>query len=72
MKLIEEEGIMVHSLTCNILGVEGRDVVLGWELEWTASESIIHMNLHKLNNKLVSAWLEHFWCTNEAHAYMDS
>jgi hypothetical protein len=33
MKLIEEEGIMVHSLTCNILGVEGRDVVLGWELE---------------------------------------
>ncbi len=29
------------------------------------SESIIHANLHKLNNKLVSSWLEHFWCTDK-------
>ncbi len=30
---------------------------------------IIHTYLHKPNNKLVSAWLEHFWCTYEPWAY---
>jgi len=34
--------------------------------------SIIHTTLHKPNNKLVNAWLEHFWCTNEPWAYTDS
>jgi hypothetical protein len=33
---------------------------------------VIHMNMHKPNNKLVSAGLEHFWCTNKPRAYMDS
>ncbi len=28
------------------------------------SESITRTDLHNLNNKLVNAWLEHFWCTN--------
>jgi hypothetical protein len=28
------------------------------------SVSIIHMDLHKPKNKLVSAKLEHFWCTD--------
>jgi hypothetical protein len=27
---------------------------------------------HKPNNKLVSAKLEYFWCTDEPHANMDS
>ncbi len=36
------------------------------------SESIIHMDLYKPNNKLVNAQLEHFWCTNESWANMDS
>jgi hypothetical protein len=36
------------------------------------SRSIIHTNLHKLNNKLVNVWLEHFWCTDEPWAYTDS
>jgi hypothetical protein len=34
--------------------------------------SIIHIDLHKPNNKLVSALLEHFWCTDEPWAYIDS
>ncbi len=36
------------------------------------SGSIIHTNLHKPNNKLVSAQLEHFWCTNEPRVNTDS
>jgi hypothetical protein len=35
------------------------------------SKSIIHTNLRKPNNKLVSAWLQHFWCINERWAYTD-
>jgi hypothetical protein len=45
---------------------------LGWGLGQVASGLIIHTNIHKLNNKLVSAWLEHFWCIDEPWAYMDS
>ncbi len=33
---------------------------------------IIHTDLHNPKNKLVSAWLEHFWCTYEPRAYTDS
>jgi hypothetical protein len=36
------------------------------------SKSITHIDLHKLNNKLVSAWLEHFWCMNEPRANTNS
>ncbi len=31
-----------------------------------------HTNLHKPNNKLVSAQLEHFWCQDELRANSDS
>jgi hypothetical protein len=30
------------------------------------------MDLHNPNNKLISALLEHFWCTNEPRTYTDS
>jgi hypothetical protein len=33
---------------------------------------ITHTDLHKPNNKLVSAQLEHFWCTDEPQANLDS
>jgi len=36
------------------------------------SGSIIHTNLYIPNNKLVSAWLKHFWCMDEPWAYKDS
>jgi hypothetical protein len=36
------------------------------------SGSIIHTNLHKLNNKLINAWFEHFWCMDESRANTDS
>jgi hypothetical protein len=37
-----------------------------------ASTSITHTDLHKPNNKLVSAQLKHFWCTDESWANLDS
>jgi len=64
--------IWVCSLAYNTLGVEGRVETLGWGLGLMTSGSIIHMNLHKPNNKLVSAWLKHFLCIDEPHAYKDS
>ncbi len=36
------------------------------------SRSIIHIDLHKPNDKLVNVWLEHFWCTSKPWAYVDS
>jgi hypothetical protein len=69
---MEKEGVGVHNLAHNTLGVEGRVGASGWGLGQVTSGSIIHTNLHKPNNKLVSAWLEHFWCANEPWAYMDS
>ncbi len=36
------------------------------------SGSIIHTDLHKPNNKLISVKLEHFLCTNKSWAYTDS
>jgi len=36
------------------------------------SGSIIHTDLHKLNNKLVSVESKHFWCTDEPRVNMDS
>jgi hypothetical protein len=50
-------------------GREGHARAPGWGLWWVISESIIHTNLHKLNNKLVNVWLEHFWCMNKSRAY---
>ncbi len=55
-----KEGVEIHSQTHNILKVERRAGVSGWGLGRVTSGLIIHMNLHKLNNKLVNAWLEHF------------
>jgi len=54
------------------LGVEGHVGVSGWGLGRVTSGLIIHMNLHKLNNKLVNAWLEQFWCMDNPRAYTGS
>jgi hypothetical protein len=55
VKTIEEKGIGTHSLACNISRVEGCIEVPGWGLGQMKSRSIIHTDLHKPNNKLVSA-----------------
>jgi hypothetical protein len=44
-------------LTGSILGVEGRAGILGWGLKRMTSRLIIHIDLHKPNNKLVSGAL---------------
>jgi hypothetical protein len=69
---IMEKKVGVHSLARNILGVEGHVRAPGWGLGQVTSMSIIDTNLHKPNNKLVSAWLEHFWCMDKPWAYTDS
>jgi hypothetical protein len=42
-------------LSSQHFGVEGHAGPPGWGLGRVTSNSIIHTNLHKLNNKLVSA-----------------
>jgi len=54
VKTMVGEGIEVRSLTCNPLEVEGCVRAPGWGLGQVTNESIVHMNLHKPNNKLVS------------------
>jgi hypothetical protein len=46
-----EEGVGVHSLVRNTLGVEGHAKPLSWGLRRVISGSLIHMDLHKPNNK---------------------
>jgi hypothetical protein len=72
MKTTKGERVGVRSLVRNISGVEGCVGAPGWGLGRLTSKSIIHMDLHNPNNKLVSAQLEHLWCINEPHAKMDS
>ncbi len=55
VKIMEGEKVGVHSLACNILGVEGCAGVPKWGLGKLTSKSIIHMELHKSINKFVSA-----------------
>jgi hypothetical protein len=69
---IMKEGVGVRSLAHNILKVGGCVRALGWALRRMTSEPIIHMDLHKQNNKLISAWLEQFWCIDESQAYKNS
>jgi hypothetical protein len=50
-----ERRIGTRSLTHNTLGVKGCVGALGWGLGRMTSKSITHTDLHKPNNKLVSA-----------------
>jgi hypothetical protein len=62
----------IRSLVCRTSGEERCVGAFGWGLWRVISESIIHTNLHKPNNKLVNVWLENFWCIDEPQAYMNS
>jgi hypothetical protein len=72
MKTTKGKGVGVHSLACNTLGVKGRVSASRWGLGRVTSKLIIHTDLHKPNNKLVSAHLKPFWCTDEPQANTDS
>jgi len=52
---MEGKGVGVHSLVRHTSGVEGCVRALGWGLGRLTSKSITNMDLHQLNNKLVSA-----------------
>jgi hypothetical protein len=53
VKAMEGKRIEARSLAHNIYEVKGRAGTLGCELKRMTSESIIHTNLHKPNNKFV-------------------
>jgi hypothetical protein len=55
VKTIEGKGIGAHSLVHSTLWVERHVGAPGWRLGRMTSKSITHMDLHKPNNKLVSA-----------------
>jgi hypothetical protein len=55
LKTTKGKGVETPSLAHSILGVEGFVGVSGWGLRRVTSKSIIHTNLHKPKNKLVSA-----------------
>jgi hypothetical protein len=55
VKIMEGKGVRVCSLARKILGVEECAGVPGWGLGRFKSKLIIHTDLHKPNNKLVSA-----------------
>ncbi len=73
-----KKGVGVHFLACSTSWVEGRVEALRWGLGQVTSGSIIHIDLHNPNNKLVSAWLEDFVCmdgytwTHKIHHGLDS
>ncbi len=60
MKIAEGEGVGALSLARSTSRVEGCAGALRWGLGILTSKSITHMDLHKLNNKLVSLQLEPF------------
>jgi len=55
VKTTEKEGVGTHSLVHNILGVEGHVGATGSRLGILTRNSSTHMDLHKPNNKSVSA-----------------
>jgi hypothetical protein len=55
VKPMKEGRVGAHSLAHNTLGIEGRVGAPGWGLEKMTSNSITHTDLHKTNNKLISA-----------------
>jgi len=52
---MEGKGVGAHFLACSTLRVRGHVGALGWALGRLNNNSITHTNLHKPNNKLVSA-----------------
>ncbi len=54
VKTMEGKGVEVRYLARNISKVKGRARALGWGLGILTRNSIIHTDLHKPNNKLVS------------------
>jgi hypothetical protein len=55
VKLTEGKGVGACSLACNTLVVKKAHWSFGWGLGRMISKSITHIDLHKPNNKLVSA-----------------
>jgi hypothetical protein len=55
MKRTEGKKVGVRSLARSTLGVEGHVGALGWGLGGLTSKLITHTDLHKPNDKLVSA-----------------
>jgi len=71
MKIAEGKGVGARSLAHNTSRVNGCAGAPRWEPGRLINNLITRMDLHK-PNKLVSAQLEHFWCTDKSRANMNS
>ncbi len=60
VKTMEGKGVEVSFSACNTLRVEGCAGAPRWGLRRLTRNSITHTELHKPNNKLISAQLQHF------------
>jgi len=60
VKTTKGKGVGACSLIHSTLGIEGRAGAPRWGLGRLTSNSITHTDLHKPNNELISAQLEHF------------
>ncbi len=70
MKTIDKERIDALSLAHSTLGVKGCVGAAWWGLGRMTSEPIIHMDLYKLNNQLVSAsWNTFGAWTSHGHTW---
>jgi hypothetical protein len=67
-----EKGVGLCSLTHSTLGVEGRAGTPSGTRMSDKQVNYSHGPSHNPNNKLVSAWLNHFWCINKPRAYTNS
>jgi len=72
VKITERKGVRACSLVRSTSGATRRAGILGWGVGTLTNTSIIHKNLDKPNNKLVNAYLGHFWCTNEPRVNTNS
>jgi hypothetical protein len=72
VKKTKGQWVRVHSLIRSTSSVKGHARAPRWGLWWVTSKSIIHMYLHKPNNKLINAYLEYFWCMDEPRANTNS
>jgi len=64
--IVKRDRVGVHSLACNILGVEGRFSAPEWGLGRLTSKSILTWTYTKPNNKLVHNWNTFDAWTNHA------
>ncbi len=72
MRTMKRKGVGARFLARNTSWVKGRVGAPRWGLGRLTNKSIIHVDSHNPNKKLVGVELEHFGCMDDLWANMDS